>query len=65
MPSDLSTSDAARMLRSHGIRCRRDWGNAGRWLAEHGMTQYCVGSNDLVAAATAADPLTVLDARCA
>ena len=56
-----SVSIAAASLRKQGIYCRRDWGNAGRWLAEVGMTQYCVGGLVLVAAAASADPIATLE----
>lgn len=57
-----TTALAAASLRNHGIRCRRDWGNAGRWLAEIGNTQYCVGGNDILAAAASTDPIATLEA---
>jgi hypothetical protein len=60
----MKTSEAAAALRPYGIRCRRDWGNAGRWLAELGMTQYCVSGLDLIAAAASTDPVATLDAAC-
>jgi hypothetical protein len=60
----ITVKSAAAVLAARGIRCRRDWGSAGRWLAEHGATQYCVGGLDLVAAAVAADPIASLDAAC-
>ena len=59
-----TVSTAAAALAAHGIHCRRDWGNAGRWLAEVGLVQYCVGGLDLVAAAAAADPIASLDKAC-
>ncbi len=73
MSSGLSVSTAAGMLRRRGIRCYRDWGcgprdrtsGPARWIAEHGMKVYCLYSDDLVAAATAVDPLAALDACCA
>ena len=59
-----TVSIAAASLASAGIHCRRDWGNAGRWLAEVGRVQYCVGGLDLVAAAAAADPIASLEQAC-
>jgi hypothetical protein len=56
---------AAESLRAHGIHCRRDWGSAGHWLAEVGMTQYCVGGLTIAAAAASQDPMAVLAAACA
>jgi hypothetical protein len=53
---------AAASLRNHGIRCRRDWGSTGRWLAEVGNTQYCVGGLTILAAAASTDPIATLDA---
>jgi hypothetical protein len=58
-------SAAAAALASHGIQCRRDWGSPGRWLAEVGLTQYCVGGLALVAAAASPDPIASLDQACA
>ena len=58
------TTIAAASLRAHGIRCRRDWGSAGQWLAEIGTTQYCVGGNAILAAAASADPIASLEAAC-
>lgn len=55
---------AAASLRTHGIRCRRDWGSAGRWLAEVGTTQYCVGGLAILAAAASPDPIASLEAAC-
>jgi hypothetical protein len=55
---------AAAVLRTHGIRCRRDWGSAGQWLAEIGTTQYCVGGLALMAAAASLDPIASLEAAC-
>lgn len=55
---------AAQSLRRYGIRCRRDWGSAGRWLAEYGTTMYCVGGLDILAAAQSPDPLAYLDSVC-
>ena len=57
-------STAAAALAAHGIRCRRDWGSAGRWLAEVGMVQYCVGGLVLIAAAASPDPIRTLDLAC-
>jgi hypothetical protein len=59
-----TVSAAAASLAAHGIHCRRDWGNPGRWLAEVGMIQYCVGGLALVAAAASADPIASLDQAC-
>ena len=56
----MKASEAAKALKAHGIYCRRDWGNAGRWLAEVGMTMYCVGGVDMIAAAHAVDPIAYL-----
>jgi hypothetical protein len=55
---------AAASLRTHGIRCRRDWGSTGRWLAEVGTTQYCVGGLAILAAAASPDPIASLEAAC-
>jgi hypothetical protein len=55
---------AAASLRKHGIHCRRDWGSAGRWLAEVGTTQYCVGGLALLTAAASPDPIASLEAAC-
>jgi len=56
---------AAESLRAHGIHCRRDpIGGVGRWLAEVGLTQYCVGGLVILEAAASADPLAVLEAAC-
>ena len=57
-------STAAASLAAHGIHCRRDWGSVGRWLAEVGMVQYCVGGLVLVAAAASADPIETLEQAC-
>ena len=59
-----TVSTAAATLATLGIHCRRDWGNAGRWLAEVGLTQYCVGGLALVAAAASPDPIASLDQAC-
>jgi hypothetical protein len=59
-----TVSTAAAALAAHGIHCRRDWGSPGRWLAEVGLTQYCVGGLALVAAAASADPIASLDQAC-
>jgi hypothetical protein len=55
---------AAASLRNHGIHCRRDWGSAGRWLAEVGTTQYCVGGLAILAAAASPDPIASLETAC-
>ena len=55
---------AAESLRRHGIHCRRDWGSAGRWLAELGNTQYCVGGLVILAAAASTDPVASLEEAC-
>ena len=52
---------AAASLRTHGINCRRDWGSAGRWLAEIGNVQYCVGGLTILAAAASTDPIATLE----
>ena len=57
-------STAAAALAAHGIHCRRDWGSAGRWLAEVGMVQYCVGGLVLIDAAASPDPIKTLDLAC-
>ena len=59
-----TVSIAAAALAAQGIHCRRDWGSPGRWLAEVGLIQYCVGGLALVAAAASADPLASLDQAC-
>lgn len=63
-PTMTTVAIAAASLRNHGIRCRRDWGSAGRWLAEHGSTMYCVGGLTILEAAASSDPLSVLEAAC-
>ncbi len=57
-------SIAAASLAAHGIHCRRDWGSVGRWLAEVGMVQYCVGGLVLVAAAASTNPIETLEQAC-
>ena len=59
-----NVSIAAASLAAHGIRCRRDWGSAGRWLAEVDGVQYCVGGLVLLAAAASPDPIEALDKAC-
>ena len=59
-----TVSTAAAALAARGIHCRRDWGSPGRWLAEVGLAQYCVGGLALVAAAASADPIASLDQAC-
>ena len=56
-----TVSTAAAALASHGIHCRRDWGSPGHWLAEVGLTQYCVGGLALVEAAASVDPISILE----
>lgn len=63
-PTMTKVQRAAIALRSHGIYCRRDWGSAGRWLAEAENTMYCVGGLDILAAVEAEDPIAYLDSVC-
>lgn len=60
----MEVKEAVIILAARGIRCRRDWGSAGRWLAEVGNTMYCVGGLTLIGAAQATDSIAFLDAAC-
>jgi hypothetical protein len=57
---------AAESLSKHGIWCRRDpLGGVGRWVAEYGMVQYCVGGAAILAAAASDNPVASLEAATA
>lgn len=60
----MEVKEAVAILATRGIRCRRDWGSAGRWLAEIGNIQYCVGGLTLIGAAQASDSIAFLDVAC-
>ena len=60
----MTVKQAAIDLAQYGIHCRRDWGSTGRWLAEIGSTQYCVGGLDLIGAIESGEPIAYLDKVC-
>ena len=61
----MTVKQAVETLGQHGIRCRRDWGSTGRWLAEKHPIMYCVGGLDLIGAASTDNPTAYLSAACA